>query len=131
MGFMNVDQRDVDWLKMRIGVTTASRIFDIIDRLKVNTKNGQKGGYKKSRRDYMVELICERLCGRASEHYVSDFMLRGIEDEDLARAAYEKETGEEVTNGGFFLHDSIEFFGASPDGCVGETGLLELKNRKI
>jgi hypothetical protein len=131
MGFVDVDQRDVDWLKMRIGCTTASRMFEITDRLKVNSPTGaKKGDYKKSRRDYMIELICERLTGRASEHFVSDWMARGIDDEDLARAAYEKETGAEVTNGGFYLHDSIEYFGASPDGNVGDKGLLELKNLK-
>lgn len=131
MPFFDVDQRDVDWLKMRIGVTTASRLFDIVSRLKVNAVSGKKGDYKASRRNYMIELICERLCGRASEHYMTEYMQRGIEDEDLARAAYERATGEEVSNGGFYLHDSIEYFGASPDGRVGETGLIELKNRKI
>jgi hypothetical protein len=130
MPFIDVDQRDVDWLKMRIGCCTASRLFDVVDRLKVNAASGKKGDYKKARRDYAIELICERLCGKASEHYVSDWMARGIDDEDLARAAYEKEFGVEVTNGGFYLHDSIEYFGASPDGRIGQDGLLELKNLK-
>jgi hypothetical protein len=130
MAFMDIDQHDIDWLKMRTGCTTASRIFDIVDRLKVKSKNGEKGDYKASRRSYMIELICERLTGRASEHYVSDWMSRGIEDEDLARAAYERYADVEVTNGGFFLHDTIEYFGASPDGCIGDNGLLELKNYK-
>jgi hypothetical protein len=129
MPFFDVDQRDVTWLKMRTGCTTASRIFDIVDRLKRKGANGEKGDYKESRRKYMVELICERLTGRASEHYVSDWMVRGQEDEELARAAFEMTVDEEVTNGGFFLHDSIEFFGGSPDAVVGNW-LLELKNLK-
>src|ERR1035438_8533666 len=108
MAFVDVDQRDVDWLKMRTGCTTASRVFDIVDRLKRKSGNSEKGDYKKSRRDYLVELICERLTGRASEHYVTDWMIRGQEDEELARAAYERLTGEDVGNGGFFLHDEIE-----------------------
>ena len=57
-------------------------------------------------------------------------MTRGQEDEPLATAAYEAQSDEIVEPGGFFLHDSIEFFGASPDSRVGETGLLELKNLK-
>ncbi len=40
------------------------------------------------------------------------------------------QTDEEVTNGGFYLHDSIEFFGASPDFRIGEKGLGEVKNYK-
>jgi hypothetical protein len=130
MGWIEVDQRSSDWLRMRVGCTTASRVFDIVDRLKRNSAGKEKGDYKKSRRDYMIELICERLTGRASEHYVSDWMIRGEEDEEAARAAYELHTGEDVEPGGFFLHDTLEFFGASPDGRIGEAGLLELKNLK-
>jgi hypothetical protein len=130
MPFCDVNQRDVEWLKMRTGCTTASRVFDIVDRLKRNSANGEKGGYKASRRNYMIELICERLTGRASDHYVNDWMIRGQEDEELARAAYEMQNDDELGNGGLFLHDSIEFFGASPDSTVGEKGLLELKNLK-
>ena len=130
MSFVDVDQNSVDWLKMRIGATTASRMFDIVDRLKVNSKNGQKGDYKGSRRAYAIELICERLCGRASDRYVTDFMQRGIEDEELAAAAYEMQTDEIVEHGGLFVHDSIEYFMASPDRRVGDKGLLELKNLK-
>jgi hypothetical protein len=130
MPFVNVDQHSVDWLKMRTGCTTASRIFDIVDRLKRASANGGKGDYKASRRAYMIELICERLTGRASDHYVTDWMERGQEDEELSAAAYEMQTDEIVEHGGFFMHDSIEFFGGSPDRRVGEKGLLELKNLK-
>lgn len=130
MAWMDVDQRSVEWLQVRTGVTTASRIPDIVARLKVNAASGKKGDYKASRRNYMIELICERLTGRASEHYVTDFMVRGAEDEELARAAYEMQTDEDVERGGFYLHDSVEYFGASPDARVGDKGLLELKNLK-
>lgn len=130
MGWVDVDQNSTDWLRMRVGATTASRMFDIVDRLKVNSKNGQKGDYKASRKAYLTELICERLCGRASDHYVTDFMVRGMEDEPLACAAYEMTTDEEVEHGGLFIHDTIEYFMASPDRRVGDKGLLELKNYK-
>lgn len=130
MPFVDVDQHDVAWLKMRTGATTASRLFDIVDRLKRASSNGGKGDYKASRRSYMIELICERLTGRASEHFVTDWMARGQDDEDLAAAAYELTTDEMLEHGGLFVHDSIEYFMASPDRRVGETGLLELKNYK-
>lgn len=130
MSWIDVDQRSEDWLRGRVGCTTSSRMFDIVDRLTRKSANGEKGDYKASRRKYMIELICERLCGRASEHYVTDWMQRGMDDEELACAAYERTTEEEVMNGGFYLHDSIEYFGASPDRKIGDTGLLELKNYK-
>lgn len=130
MGFVDIQQKSDEWLKMRCGACTASRMFDVVSRLKVKSKSGEKGDYKATRRAYMIELICERLTGLSSEHYVSEWMVRGSEDEDLARAAYERQTGESVEHGGLFLHDSVEYFMASPDARVGEVGLLELKNLK-
>jgi|HubBroStandDraft_6_1064221.scaffolds.fasta_scaffold37694_3 hypothetical protein len=130
MPWVDVDQNSVDWLKMRIACVTASRVFDIVDRLKVKSKNGEKGDYKQSRQNYMVEIAAEHLTGRASDHYVNDWMIRGQEDEPLAQQAYEELTGEMVTPGGFYLHDSIQYFGASPDYRISENGLLELKNLK-
>jgi hypothetical protein len=130
MPWVDVDQHSDEWLRMRVGVCTASRMHDIIARLKKKSANGEKGDYKASRYNYMVELACEHLTGRASEHYVSDWMIRGQEDEAAALAAYEAETGEMTTNGGFYLHDTIKYAGASPDAKVGDIGLLELKNLK-
>ena len=130
MPFIDVDQHSTDWLRMRIGVATASRMHDIVAKLSRASGESKKGDYKATRHNYLQELKCEKLTGRASEKFVTEWMARGIDDEILARTAYELEYGCEVTNGGFYLHDSIEYFGASPDGRVGEKGLLELKNLK-
>lgn len=130
MPFIDVDQHSPEWLQMRTGVTTSSRFHDIYQKLTRKSGDKEKGDYKDSRRNYMKELICEKLTGRASSKFVTEWMARGIEDEKEARAAYEMAIGENVSNGGFYLHDSIEYFGASPDARVGETGLLELKNLK-
>jgi predicted phage-related endonuclease len=50
---------------------------------------------------------------------------RGHELEPLAREAYEIETFNEVLDAGFWEYS--EFIGASPDGLVGEDGLIEIK----
>ncbi len=47
--------------------------------------------------------------------------------EPIARAAYEAHTGTFVTQTGFWLHPEIPYFGASPDGLVGDDGLIEIK----
>jgi hypothetical protein len=47
--------------------------------------------------------------------------------EPVARAAYEAHTGTFITQTGFWLHSEIPFFGASPDGLVGDDGLIEIK----
>jgi hypothetical protein len=130
MPWIDVEQQSPDWLKMRIGCCTASRVGDVIGRKQptaAQKKAHEPGDYKKARRDYMVELICEHLSGRAAEHYVTPFMEHGIETEPIARARYELEMDEMVEHGGFALHDSIQYFGASPDARVGDNGLAEFK----
>lgn len=115
-----VDQQTPDWLQMRIGCVTASRVADVMAKLK-------KGGEAAARRDYKTEIICEMLTGRAADHYVTPAMEWGIENEKYARNAYEVETGNAVEDGGFALHETITHFGASPDGLVHDDGLVEIK----
>lgn len=79
------------------------------------------------RRDYKIELVCERLSGRVADHYVSPDMDRGSAQEPYARAAYEVATGAMVDQAGFILHPVIDFSGASPDSLVDTDGGLEIK----
>jgi len=51
---------------------------------------------------------------------------RGIDIEPIARAAYQA-SRELVDEVGFVKHPTIQWFGASPDGLVGDDGLIELK----
>jgi predicted phage-related endonuclease len=51
----------------------------------------------------------------------------GIDKEPEARAAYEGSIGDLVTETGFIPHPSIDMAGASPDGLVGDDGLVEIK----
>ena len=55
----------------------------------------------------------------------------GTETEPLARSAYEAETGCSVDEVGFCQHPSIKRAGASPDGLVGNSGLVEIKCPKV
>jgi len=55
-------------------------------------------------------------------------MIRGTEQEPIARAAYEAHSGHFVDQIGFVKHPTLEWFGASPDGLVGDDGLVEIKN---
>ena len=105
---------------MRIGCATASRVSDITTKLK-------SGKYSAARDKYLMDVVIERLTGRASENYVSPAMEYGIETEPLARAAYEIAEDVEVYPGGLAYHPTIEWFSASPDGLVGAEGLLEVK----
>ena len=86
-----------------------------------------KSGYSASRANYMAELICERLTLTQAETFTNAAMQWGTECEPHARIAYEFLTDREVTETGFVLHGAIADFGASPDGLVGDNGLVEIK----
>lgn len=116
-----IEQQTPEWLQMRTGMVTASRVADVIAKR-------QKGiGELKCRADYRTEIITEILTGRSAEHYVTPAMEFGIENEPLGRAAYEMRLDREIQDGGFHIHDRIPRFGASPDGLINDDGLVEIK----
>lgn len=113
-----MQQRSEEWYQARLGVVTASRVADIM----ATTKTGEAASYK----NYMMQLLCERLTGNVENGYVSEAMQRGIDLEPAARIFYEIHTGNNVTEVGFIKHKSINM-GASPDGLIGTDGLIEIK----
>jgi putative phage-type endonuclease len=113
MRVINCEQGSPEWLHARCGLITASRMVDVLGRLK-------KGGESQKRADYRTELIAERLTGRATERYVSRPMQWGIDNEPLARAAYEVATGTLLNQFGFVLHPTLDYSGASPDGITAD-----------
>jgi putative phage-type endonuclease len=86
-----------------------------------------KSGWGASRANYAAQLIAERLTGTVVESYTNGAMQWGTEKEPEARMAYADTVIETVTECGFIDHPRIEMTGASPDGLVGDDGLLELK----
>ncbi len=107
-------QNTDEWLKNRLGKITASCFS------KVLTKGGGV-----TRRKYMIQLAVERLTNRKEERYFSKEMEWGTMKEPEARGAYELISGAEVEQVGFIEIDGM--IGCSPDGLVGEDGLLEIK----
>lgn len=120
MKVINCEQHDPTWMHERCGRVTASRIADVIGKLK-------SGKYGAGRENYMMEKLEEILTGRVAEHFVSAPMQFGIENEGLAREIYEQTQGVEVERIGMVIHPTIDRFSSSPDGLVGEEGLVEFK----
>jgi hypothetical protein len=119
MKVVDYPQGSAEWLASRVGLVTASRVADILART--------KSGWGASRAAYLGELVAERLTGvSAAPTYMNDDMRRGRELEPFARIEYEVFTGSIVTQCGLVLHDTLTA-GASPDGLVGEDGLIEIK----
>lgn len=114
-----IEQGTPEWFESRVGRVTASRVADIVAKT--------KSGYSTSRANYMAQLVVERLTGVKSESFTNAAMLHGVETEPLARAAYEVKTDVMVDQVGFINHPSIDMSGASPDGLVGDDGLVEIK----
>jgi putative phage-type endonuclease len=114
-----MEQRTPEWQAARLGKATGSRIADIVART--------KAGYSTSRANYAAQLVCERLTGIAAESFVSGAMQWGSEKEPEAQRLYAFEHDVEVIEVGFLDHPSIDMSGASPDGFIGEAGLIEVK----
>ena len=114
-----IEQRTEAWHQQRLGKVTASRVADLMAKT--------KSGYSASRANYMAELICERLTGQPAERFTNGAMQWGTDTEPQARAAYAFLGDLDVAEVGFVLHPTIADFGASPDGLVGDDGLVEIK----
>ena len=114
--FRELLQSTEAWISARLGCGTASRANDMC-------AADTTAAYQ----NYLWQLVAERETGKQEESYTNADMQRGSEIEPIARAAYEAYTGEFVTTTGFWLHPTIKYFGASPDGLVGEDGLIEIK----
>jgi putative phage-type endonuclease len=114
-----MEQRSTEWFAARLGKVTASRVADVIAKTKT--------GYSTSRENYMAQLVCERMTGTQAESYNNAAMQWGTDQEPLARAAYEAAADVLVDEIGFVVHPTIDAAGASPDGLVGDVGLIEIK----
>ena len=125
MNTVECEQGSGEWFQARLGCLTASRVADAIAKLK------RKDGEAASRYKMKLELACERLTGKVTDNFISPFMQQGTEREPIARAEYEMRNGVYVSTIGFVYHPRIEWAGCSPDGLVGDSGLIEIKCPKV
>lgn len=114
-----IEQGSEEWFAERRGKVTASRVADVVARTKT--------GWGASRANYMAQLIAERLTGTTADSFTNAAMQWGTDTEPQARAAYEFYRDAEVAEIGFVNHPSIGMTGASPDGLIGDDGMLEIK----
>lgn len=121
MKVIDAPQGSDQWLIARAGRVTASRISAVIAK-------GRGGEPSATRAAYLGELIAETLTGKPCNAFQGNADTeRGTEEEPNARAAYEVRHKVMVDSVGLVVHPTIDRAGASPDGLVGEEGLLELK----
>ena len=133
--YPDIEQGSDAWLDQRRGIVTASVVGKLLtSTLKVASNDTARG--------LLATLVAERITGWTDPVFVSDDMLRGTDDEPRAVAAYAEWRGVEVTHTGFMVRDlglafdeagepvDMTFLGYSPDGLVGDDGLIECKSRR-
>ena len=109
-----MEQRSDEWFAARLGKVTASKVSDVMS----------KGA---GRETYMIQLIAEFLTNSRGASFTNTAMEWGTTTEPYARQAYEALNSAWVEEIGFVPHPTIERAGASPDGLVGDDGLIEIK----
>lgn len=113
-----------EWLDQRRGIITASVVGKLITPKTIRPADNPES------RSLTMLLAAERITGWTEPAYVSDDMLRGIDDEPRARGHYAKHYAP-VSEAGFITEDRWGFkIGYSPDGLVGDDGLIEVKSRR-
>lgn len=113
------EQGTQEWMRRRLGKLTASRMADVL----ATTKSGPSA----SRKNYLAQLVAERMTGVPADTFSNSAMQWGTENEPLARAEYELLYDVMVDQVDFVEHPTLEMCGASPDGLIGSDGLIEIK----
>lgn len=114
----DIEQNSPEWYQVRRGKFTCSTLSDLF--MDKKTK-----GYNEA----INKVVFERLTGEIPESFTNDYMRRGSELEPFARQRYELETFNYVHQVGFIEYS--EWFGYSPDGLIGDDGLIEIKCPKF
>ena len=113
-----IEQGSDAWHQLRLGKVTASRVSDVMAKIKT--------GESASRKNYRAELVVQRLTGLPSESFTNAAMEWGTATEPMARIAYEIAKEVLVEQVGFIDHPTIAMFGCSPDGLAHD-GMIEIK----
>lgn len=112
-----------EWLEARRGIITASEMKLIL------TPTIKVADNDKSRA-HLYELLAQRISGFVEPTFIGDDMLRGMDDEVFAKAAYNEHIAH-LDDMGFITNNKWGFtIGYSPDGLVGADGLIEVKSRR-
>lgn len=119
----NIEQGTPEWHDIRRGVLTSTAIKTLI------TPTGKLANNDKTRA-HVYEVAAQRITGRTEEGFTSFDMMRGHTEEVLARDLYSRHYAP-VIECGFVTNDKLGFLvGYSPDGLVGDDGLIEVKSAK-
>lgn len=130
MKIIDFPQGSAEWKQARAGRVTASNVAKVLSRSRDRKSEGS------TRANYKARIIAEILTGKPQEDdFTNDDMEGGVENEPFARGAYEvltdcfvdtvdPQTGNPI---GLVVHPRNPRAGASPDGLVGDKGMVQIK----
>jgi hypothetical protein len=121
MRIIDVEQGTDEWRLARLGKVGASMVAD------ATAKDRSGKGWGVTRAKLVARLAQERLTGQLSETYTNAAMQWGTDTEPQARSTYAFLAGADVQTVGIVLHPNIDGFQCSPDGLVGDDGLVQFK----
>lgn len=119
--FQTMEQGSDEWLQARCGIITASTMHNLVT-------PGGKVSTSETARSFLRTLAAERITGHPEITHPTRAMQRGTMLEPFARDEYAKATGCTVEEVGFMRLDTDQYrLGYSPDGLIGDDGLIEIK----
>ncbi len=126
MTTLDAPQRSAAWIAARLGKATSSEFAKILiqPRAKSAKEAGELSGTANT---YMEQLAWETVSGVPQHRDISRAMQHGITCEPVARRLYTAVTGRKVQEVGFVEHPTERLVGCSPDGLVGDDGIVEIK----
>lgn len=122
--FDSFPQKSPQWWSVRKSIPTSSQFHRIMSAVAMKPSTSQM--------PYIDELLSEKYSDQyqLNDSYVSKDMQNGIDCEPAARAWYAFENDVEVREVGFCLSDCGRY-GCSPDGLIGDEGMIEIKCPKL
>ena len=116
--YSDAPQRSPEWIELRAGKITASRLKDW---MAVSKRDGKP---LQARKDYEAELLFEIEFDVPFTRFVTGAMEEGQAMEEFVKRQYEQIEDVIVRPTGCYYN---EYFVASPDGEIGDDGLIEIK----
>lgn len=124
-GTPNESQRIPEWYAQRLGRFSCSQMFRLMTEPRSKAEK-EAGNLSDGAMTYVYECVAEKITGKkAKEEFTSKFTDWGIQFEPIAKGIYSAVFGCPIVDSEYipYIHNA----GGSPDGMVGEDGLVEIK----
>lgn len=121
----NIKQVSEEWFRLKAGVVSGTGFAKVLAK-------GKGNAMAKTRLDYLYQLATERITGKSADETPNmRWMQHGKENEAQARSIYQIQNCIAVDEVAFIYLNEHKRIGVSPDGLVGDQGMVEIKCVKL